>query len=319
MRVGDSAVAALNRVDEWIFRPGSARRLAATRIGLCLLLAGRLSRPIYVQLAGQPETLFRPISFMRMFDSMPPLAPVLAVQVIAVAACLMAAAGVRARPALVVAWFGALLLNGMWTSVGQPMHNDTFPMLAMVPLLFAPVPDAWSVAPRRLRPATPSSSMGFGWPVRASMIVMAGGYFFCGFHKLATSGPEWFLSNNLRWILYGISDQNPRPITPAILLASHPLLAHTVAALALLTEICFPFILWKPRAAWFFIPAVVLLHAGIGLTMHLDYSAWAVTAIVLFVPWDVVASGRPWSRARSSLIDRLAMTPRRLEVRRHGS
>jgi len=151
------------------------------------------------------------------------------------------------------------------------------------------------------------------------MIVVAGGYFFSGFHKLATSGPEWFLSTNLRWILYGISDQNPRPITPAILLASHPLLAHTVAALALLTEISFPLILWKPRAAWCFIPAVVLLHAGIGLTMHLDYSAWAVTAIVLFVPWDVVATRWSWGRVRSSLIGRLARTPRRLEVKRSGS
>ena len=98
------------------------------------------------------------------------------------------------------------------------------------------------------------------------MIVVAGGYFFSGFHKLATSGPEWFLTNNLRWILYGISDQNPRPITSAILLASHPLLTHIVAALTLLTEIAFPLILWKPSAGWFFIPAVVLLHAGIGIT-----------------------------------------------------
>jgi hypothetical protein len=318
MRAADGAVAALKRVDGWIFQPGSPRRLAATRIGLCLRLAGRLSRPMYVQLAGQPEALFRPISFMRMFDSMPPLAPVLAVQVIAVAACLMAAAGVRARPALVVAWLGALLLNGMWTSVGQPMHNDTFPILAMFPLLFARVPDAWSMAPRRGRLAKSSSPVDSGWPVRASMIVVAGGYFFSGFHKLTTSGPEWFLSNNLRWILYGISDQNPRPITPAILLASHPLLAHTVAALALLTEIGFPLILWKPRAAWFFVPSVVLLHAGIGLTMHLDYSAWAVTAIVLFVPWDVVANRRPWGRARSFLFGRLARTPRRLEVRESG-
>jgi hypothetical protein len=319
MRAGKNAVDALARFEGWIFEPGSPRRLAATRIGLGLLLAARLSRPIYLQLAGQPEPLFRPISFMRMLDSMPPPGAVLAVQVVAVAACLLGAAGVWARPAIAVGWLGALLLNGMWTSVGQPMHNETFPILAIFPLLFAPVADAWSLAPRRRRHPPPGSSVRYGWPVRTSMIVVAGGYFFSGFHKLMTSGPGWFLSDNLRWILYGISDQSPKPITAALVLASHPLLAHLLAASALFTELGFPLVLWKPCAGWLFLPGVVLLHLGIGLMMHLDYSAWAVTALVLFVPWDVLAGRRSPQAARSSLIGRfLTRMPRRLEARGTG-
>ena len=88
--------------------------------------------------------------------------------------------------------------------------------------------------------------------------------------------------------MYAISDENARPIGPALYVASHPLLAHLAAALTLVTELGFPICLWKPRAAWFFVPAIVLMHVGIGLTMHLDYSAWALTVLILFVPWDAL-------------------------------
>jgi hypothetical protein len=124
------------------------------------------------------------------------------------------------------------------------------------------------------------------------MIVVAGSYFFSGFNKLVLSGPAWFLSGNLRWIMYANSDGSPQPIKLAILLAGHPVAAHAVAAMTLLVELACPLVLWKPRTAWFFVPAVAMLHLGIWLTMRLDYSAWALTAIILFVPWDVVADRR---------------------------
>ena len=38
-----------------------------------------------------------------------------------------------------------------------------------------------------------------------------------------------------------------------------------------------------------FVPAVVAMHAGIGLTMHLDYSAMAATVLVVFVDWPALA------------------------------
>src|SRR5205085_496819 len=121
------------------------------------------------------------------------------------------------------------------------------------------------------------------------------GYFFTGVYKLAFSGVAWITSDNLRWVMYGISAENPHPIGPAIFLASHPLLAHLAAAATIVIEVGFPICLWKPRAALFFVPGAVLLHLGIGLTMHLDYSAWALAVVVLFVPWDVLADGvRRW-------------------------
>jgi hypothetical protein len=292
MSAASAAVAIPRRVDRWIFQPGSARRLAAVRIGMCVLLAGRLSRPFYLQLAGQPRVLFRPISFMHLFPSLPPRGVVLTIEIVAFVAALLGATGLFARAALPVAWLGALFLDGMWTSVGQPMHNETLLTLGMFPLLFARTADAWSVPAWWKRRPRHERSVAYGWPLRAAMIVIAGGYFFSGFYKLIFSGPAWALGDNLRWVMYGISDQNARPIGPAIFLAAHPLLTHIVAVAALLTELAFPLVLWKPRAGWILVPAVVLMHLGIGLTMHLDYSVWALTAVIVFVPWDDVADRR---------------------------
>jgi hypothetical protein len=316
MSAGSHAVAALRRIERWIFEPGSARRLAGVRIGLCLLMAGRLSRTMYLQLAGQPRALFRPISFMHLFPAMPSAGIILAVQIVAVGACLMGAAGVYTRAALPVAWLGSLFLNGLWTSVGQPMHNETLLILAMFPLLLARTTDAWSITARRRVPAAPGVSVRYGWPVRTAMITVAGGYFFSGLYKVLFSGPAWVFSNNLRWVMYAISDQNGHPISFAIFLASHPLLAHAAAAAALLTELTFPITLWKPITAWLFVPGVVLLHLGIGLTMHLDYSAWALTAIIMFVPWEVVADRLRRPAGEAALV--ATAWPERLPLLRAG-
>jgi hypothetical protein len=48
-------------------------------------------------------------------------------------------------------------------------------------------------------------------------------------------------------------------------------------------------VLWWPRLAWVLVPAVVAMHAGIGLAMHLDYSAMAATVLVVFVDWPALA------------------------------
>ena len=292
MHVREGALAASSRIEAWIFAPGSARRLAAVRIGLFGVLAIRLCRPLYVQLGGQPQALFRPISFMKVLSGMPSTGVILSVEVVAVAAAILSAVGAAVRVMIPIAVAGALFLNGLWTSIGQPMHNETLLLLSLIPLAFAPVADAWSIPSHgRTAPGT-QGSRRYGWPVRTAMIVVAGGYFFSGIYKLLFSGPAWAFSDNLRWVLYRISDENARPIAPALFLAGHPLLTHLVALVTLVVEIGFPLVLFRPRAAWFFVPAVVLLHVGIGLTMHLDYSAWALVAVVLFIPWDEVADRR---------------------------
>jgi predicted DCC family thiol-disulfide oxidoreductase YuxK len=204
---------------------------------------------------------------------------------------------------LPLAWTGAVLLNGMATSVGKVVHNDVLLLLCMVPLLAAPVGEAWSVESRisRRRVTASSWSIRYGWPVRTAMVVAVGGYFFTGLAKLVFSGPAWVFSGNLRWVMYAASDAHATPNHLALLVADHVWLAHAVAALTLVIELGFPLVLFRPRTAWFFVPGAIALHAGIRATMGLDYSAWAVTVLVVFVDWPAVRRTMTSVRERSSL------------------
>jgi len=296
----------VRRVDAWLFATGSSRRLAAVRIGLALVLAIRLSRGIYARLAGQPPALFRPLSFMHVLSSMPSRHVVLAIQITGVAAALLAALGLRARISLPLAWGCALLLNGMATSVGKVVHNDVLLILCLVPLLPARTSDAWSLdsllARGRRNPGDERRSdfgVAYGWPVRTAFVVTAGAYFFTGLAKLVFSGPAWVLSGNLRWVFYAASDARGTPNLMALFIADRPWLAHLVALSTLVIELGFPVVLWKPRAAWFFVPGAVALHAGIWATLGLDYSAWAATVVILFVDWPALVD-RARVRARAS-------------------
>jgi hypothetical protein len=279
----------MGRIDAWLFAPDSARRLAALRIGLCAVLAIRLGMGRYADLSGQPEELFRPLSFMHLFSSMPGANLAAAVQALGVAAAVLATVGWLTRLTLPVAWGSAVFLNGMATSLGKVVHNDVVLLLAMVPLLAAPVADAWALdaARRRAAPGEERSAR-YGWPIRTAMVVVAGAYLFTGFNKLLYSGPAWVTSDNLRWVLYAASDQRGEPVTMALLIADRPWLAHALAAATLAIELGFPLTLVRPRLAWLFVPGAAALHLGIWFTLHLDYFAWVATAVIVFVPWPQV-------------------------------
>jgi hypothetical protein len=284
----------VKRVERWIFQAGSAERLAAIRIGLCLVVAYRIARPVYRGLAHQPPALYRPLSFMKLLPHMPPEGAVVALQVAGVIAALLAAAGIRSRIAFPAAWGCSLILNGMFTSIGKVVHNDVLLLLCMVPLLAAPIEDAWALAPsrrslRRRRDANRARDVRYGWPLRVAMIVIAGAYFLTGFQKVVNSGPGWVTSGNLRWVLYTSSDGQPSPNTLGLWLAGTAWAAHLFALFTLVVELGFPLVLWTPRAAWFFVPAAFALHLGILLTMHLDYiTAHAFTVVIVFVNWPAV-------------------------------
>ena len=127
------------------------------------------------------------------------------------------------------------------------------------------------------------------------MVVVAGAYFFSGFNKLVFSGPAWVTGPNLRWVLYTASDGRAHPVAAALFIADRAWLSHLVAAATIGIELGFPAAFIKPRLGWLFVPGAVGLHAAIWATMHLDYSAWAITAIVVFIPWPALADRlRSW-------------------------
>jgi hypothetical protein len=275
----------MRRVERFLFPAATAEQLAALRIGLCAILAGRLAFGRYTELADQPPELFRPISFMELLSAMPSKTVVVVVQVLGVLAAVLAMLGLRTRLALPLAWACAIFLNGMLTSTGKVVHNDLVLLLCLVPLLAAPSVDAWSLDARRASRGRSGPSRLYGWPLRTAAIVVVGAYFFAGLAKLVNSGPAWVTSGNLRWALYASGDSDL-----ALFIADRPWLAHALAAGTLLLELGFPLVLLWPRTVWVFVPGAVLLHAGIWVALGLDYSAQAATAVVVFTSWPVVVA-----------------------------
>jgi vitamin K-dependent gamma-carboxylase-like protein len=305
----------MRRLEAWLFAPGDPRRLAAVRIGLCGLLAARLATGPYLELAAQPAALFRPISFLAPLDRMPPAGLVAVVQALALTAAVLAAVGLWTRATLPLAWVAALPLVAMTSSLGKVVHNDVLLLLCLVPLLPAPAGAAWSLDARRRRGAADRGAAS-GWPVRTAMVVVAGAYFFSGLAKLLHAGPAWVASDNLRWVLYASSDQQPAPNPFALFVADRPVLAHLVAAATLAVELGFPLVLWRPRLAWLFVPAVVAMHAGIGLAMRLDYSTMAATVLVVLVDWPALADRLSRSNAAGAGGARAAPVPAPARERR---
>jgi hypothetical protein len=299
----------MRTLERFLFAAEDARRLAALRIGLCGLLAWRLAIGDYTFVAGQPEALFQPVSFMKLFGEMPGHDLTVALQIVGVATALVAAAGVWTRGSLPIAFVCGLVLNGMLNATGKIVHNDVLLLLCLVPLVASPraASAAWSLrfpwrAARRDRP--PQSGEAYGWPVRTAMVVVALAYFFVGFQKLRFSGIDWITSDNLRWVLYASSDSQSEPNQLALLIADRAWMAHLLAAGTVFLELFFPLALFWPRLRWLFVPGVVSLHLGIWLMMGLDYSAQALTVIIVFVNWpwvaDRVRRGVPAYRDRSS-------------------
>jgi hypothetical protein len=274
------------RAERWIFAAEDARRLAAVRIGLCLLLAYRLSARDYDAFAAR-HAHFVPHFYMDLFAHMPSPDRASMLQALGIAAALLAALGLALRITLPVAFACALILDGILNSAGRVLVRDALLMLCLLLVIAAgrAAGEAWAVrAPKRA-----AVGARYGWAIRTAMLVIALAYFFAAFQKWRYSGFAWVTSDNLRWILYA----QPHPNGLALFVADRPLLAHLLAAGTLLLETCFPLILFVPALRWVFIPAVISMHVAIQIALRLDYSAQWLTVVILFVDWPVVVD---WAR-----------------------
>jgi hypothetical protein len=297
-RLGATPFRALER---FVFAPEDARRLGALRLGLFGLLAARLTINDYGSVAGRPRALFDPVSLFELLPGMPSPELTAAVQAIAVPVALLAAAGIWPRVSFPVAFAMALFLNLMLNAGGKIVHNDVLLTLCLLPLLASPraASRAWALKlpDRGAAPRTPSSSVGkaYGWPIRTAMVVVALAYLFVGLQKLRYSGLDWATGDNLRWVMYAASDGQAEPNELALFVADRAWLAHLLAAATLAIELGFWLCLPFARLRWLVVPAAAGLHLGIWRVMGLDYSAQALTVIVVFVNWPSVV---PWVRHR---------------------
>jgi hypothetical protein len=270
-----------------VFERGSARRLLVTRTLFAVLIGLRIALGPYRTLAGQPPALFRPPSFLRLLglDAMPSAWVIGLVQVVGVAAAVLAARGRSPRAAFVAAWLSLLFLAGLRTSLGKVLHNDTALLLATFPLLFADAGEDSSEEGRRS-----------GWPLSLGLAVLCLIYFFAGVAKLRHSGLAWVTGDNMRYVMLS-AWRGGKPEFPQIarLIGGSGFLARDIAGFILLLELLFPLAFLVPRARPLFAGAAVLLHVGTWFTLGIDYWLWAATAVLLLLD---VSALPPWWAAR---------------------
>src|SRR5215468_8844491 len=98
-------------------------RLAGVRIGLCLLLAYRLTARDYDSFAAH-HVHFLPHFYMDLFAHMPSPDVASLLQAFGIAAALVAAFGVALRVTLPVAFACGLILDGILNSAGRVLVRD---------------------------------------------------------------------------------------------------------------------------------------------------------------------------------------------------
>lgn len=270
-------------LEDVLFGPETGARLLTVHTGLAALIGVRILMGPYRKLAGTPDVLFDPVAILRWVHSMPSESVLGALQVVGVLAAIAAVLRRRPRLAFALAWACFLVLAGLRASRGKVQHNDLLLLWVAVPFLLAPVDVRWTDRqPRR----------DHGWPVRSGMVIAAVIYALSGYHKLATSGLDWAVGDNVRYVmLWG------NPVTARwdglSRWVSDTWWAYKGTGLFILTvELTFPAaVLWR-RARPFYVASAVALHAVTYLLLGLDYSAWALVVLLLFVDWPALVTRR---------------------------
>ena len=266
----------LAAIDARLLAPGTAHRLACVRTVLVLALAVRIAIGDWAGLASRPDAVFEPVLIVSWLGGVPPLGVLVAVQAVGVLAAALAALGQRPRLTFALAWLALLFLGALHTSAGKIMHNEVILLLACVPFLFAPG-DA-RIGDRLL-------STRYGWVPRASVALVGTVYFLTGLQKLIHSGPSWFLSDNMSWVLYQGADSGVAP-TLARWIAGLPVVPNLFAFGAISLELLAPLILYVRRTRPFYVLAALGMHGSIALLLGLDYTAWVLAVVAVALPWD---------------------------------
>lgn len=132
--------------------------------------------------------------------------------------------------------------------------------------------------------APPRRGVRYGLPIRVAMLVLATVYFFPGFWKIASNGPQWVFSDNLTNHMYQKWFELEH-YTPPIPLHKAPFAGPGGALFAVVFELGFPLaLLWRPtRALWGVLG--ITFHNLTNLLMQISFITLQ-TMYVMFVDWQ---------------------------------
>lgn len=272
------------KLDDALFGPETGRRLLFVHTALAALIGLRIGLGSYRQLAGTPDALFDPVPILGWLPSMPSAWVIVTLQVVGVLAAVAVVARRRPRAAFTIAWLCYLVLAGIRGSRGKVLHNDLLLLWTAVPFLLAPIQVTWHDRGRRRE---------HGWPIRSAMVIAALVYFLAGYHKLRRSGLEWAVGDNVRYVmLWGPSVGAAKWDAMATWIGEHLWASRATGAFILTFELTFPVALVKRGLQPLYALVAVALHVTTYLFLGLDYWAWALTVLVLFVDWPALVERR---------------------------
>jgi len=192
----------------------------------------------------------------------------------------MALVGLFTRLSALITCVCALYLLGLEEVFGKIFHQYQHLVWFAALLAAAPSGDAVSIDAllRRWRravrgaPISPAPSVAYALPLRFVWLLIGVIYFFPGLAKLH-AGPEWFLSDNLKYLMY--SYWSRKNFVPWFRIDHYPLLYRSAALATVLFEVSFIACVFNRRLR--------LLAAAGGVIFH-----WMTATYLGLVFWSLV-------------------------------
>jgi hypothetical protein len=132
----------------------------------------------------------------------------------------------------------------------------------------------------------------YTWPVRLVWVLLSLIFFAAGVAKPRHSGLSWMTEDYLRQFLlaahYPEWRGTPPPLTDlGLVIARSPLVCNLLAVATVVAELGYPLALFSVRLRALLVPGMVLLLAGIRLTMGPPFDL-LILCHLFWVPWDRV-------------------------------
>ena len=204
--------------------------------------------------------------------------------------CLSAMVGFHARTSALLAVIFGIYALGIPQLYGKIDHYHHLLWFAAI-LAASPCGDSFSVDAllRRRRQAAeghlilPQVARAYALPLRCIWLLLGLIYFFPGLWKFALCGPDWALSDNLKYVMYGQWFAHGGYVPP-FRLDQYPVLYKGAALTTLIFELSFAFLIFSPRLRPFAVLTGLAFHNMAGVFVRISGSSLQLCYVV-FVDW----------------------------------
>ena len=202
--------------------------------------------------------------------------------------CAFSIVGLFTRYSIFVTVVLAFYLLGVPNFFGKVNHSQHHFVLFATILTVSRCSDVWSADAyinylRTKKRLIPKPEIVYGLPIRIIWVLIGVLYFFAGFWKLYDGGLDWILSNTLKYYMYQIWYMIDW--MPDFRIDNYPNLLIVSAALTILFEIGFIFLIFMGRLRWLAVFGGIAFHNMTGMFMRINFkSLWY--CYIIFFDWS---------------------------------